>query len=85
MNDDRLAMRIAAVLEGKRGVTRRRMFGGVCFMLHGNMVCGTAKGKLVARVGADFQERAMRYKTRSTHGFHRQSDERHGIRITGRD
>ena len=29
------------------------MFGGLCFLLKGNMLCGIAKGKLVARVGPE--------------------------------
>ena len=62
MDDDRLAERIAAVLMGRRGITHRRMFGGDCFMLHGNMVCGTVKGKLMARVGPEYQEKAMKVK-----------------------
>jgi hypothetical protein len=61
-DSDRLAERIAAVLKGRRGITHRRMFGGVCFMLHGNMLCGTVKDKLMARVGPEYQEKAMRMK-----------------------
>ena len=60
--NDELAKRIAAVLKGKRGITQRKMFGGVCFMLHGNMLCGTVKDKLMVRVGAEFQEKAMKLK-----------------------
>lgn len=61
-DNDKLARRIAAVLKGKRGVSQRKMFGGICFMLHGNMVCGTVKDKLMARVGSDYQEKAMKLK-----------------------
>lgn len=60
--DDRLAERIASVFKGKRGFTQRKMFGGVCFMLHGNMVCGTVKDKLMARVGAEYHGKAMKFK-----------------------
>ena len=31
-------------------------------MLHGNMVCGTVKDKLMARVGPEYQEKAMKLK-----------------------
>lgn len=58
--DDRLAERIAAVLKGKRGISHRKMFGGTCFMLHGNMLCGTVKDKLMARVGSEFQDKVMK-------------------------
>jgi TfoX/Sxy family transcriptional regulator of competence genes len=59
---NRLAERIETILKGKHGITQRKMFGGVCFMLHGNMVCGTVKGKLMARVGSEYQEKALKLK-----------------------
>lgn len=34
-------------------VTERRMFGGICFMLNGNMVAGTLKNELLVRIGRD--------------------------------
>lgn len=61
-NKDELAERIAAVLRGKRGITQRKMFGGVCFLLHGNMVCGTVKNKLMARVGSEQYEKALKLR-----------------------
>ncbi len=33
------------------GITERRMFGGLCFMLNGNMLCGVHKEGGMARVG----------------------------------
>ncbi|MDP2062638.1 MAG: TfoX/Sxy family protein [Phaeovulum sp.] len=33
------------------GITERRMFGGVCFLLDGNMVCGVSGEALIYRVG----------------------------------
>ena len=41
------------------GVTEKRMFGGLCFMLHGNMLCGVDKGAGMARVGKDNQAAAL--------------------------
>lgn len=60
--DEQLAARIAEVLKGKRTVSQRKMFGGLCFLLNGNMLCGIAKGKLVARVGPEYYEDALRSK-----------------------
>jgi hypothetical protein len=34
-------------------VTEKRMFGGVCFLLRGNMLCGTAGPGFMFRVGRD--------------------------------
>ncbi len=43
------------------GVGEIRMMGGLCFTLHGNMLCGTMKnGDLLARVGADGYDEAVK-------------------------
>jgi hypothetical protein len=36
------------------GAQSKKMFGGVCFMLNGNMVAGTSKRGLLARTGKAF-------------------------------
>jgi hypothetical protein len=46
-----LADRVRRLLAGKRGVSEKRMFGGVCFLLRGNMLCGTARSAFMFRVG----------------------------------
>ena len=33
------------------GLTEKKMFGGICFLLHGNMVCGVHSGGGMFRVG----------------------------------
>jgi TfoX/Sxy family transcriptional regulator of competence genes len=48
-----LAQRIRAVLQDELGVTERKMFGGLAFMLRGNMCCGVVKDELMLRVGAE--------------------------------
>jgi len=61
--DDKLCERIRVILMGKRGIEEKKMFGGRCFLRHGNMVCGTSsKGRLVARIGPDNYEKAMKQK-----------------------
>ena len=40
-----------AVLAGTGSVREVRMFGGLCFMLNGNMVAGASKRGLLVRVG----------------------------------
>ena len=49
--DEILADRVEALLKSKRSVTKRKMFGGLCFMVNGNMACGVERNKLVVRVG----------------------------------
>jgi TfoX/Sxy family transcriptional regulator of competence genes len=52
LNED-LAERMRAVLAGTGAVREVRMFGGLCFMLNGNMVAGTSGRGLLVRVGKD--------------------------------
>ena len=49
-DDDLLAGRIRALLLPRKGFAERNMFGGVCFMINGNMCAGTWKGSLVVRL-----------------------------------
>jgi TfoX/Sxy family transcriptional regulator of competence genes len=51
--DQDLAQRMRAVLAGTGSVREVKMFGGLCFMLNGNMVAGTSKRGLLVRVGQD--------------------------------
>ncbi|TAN55184.1 MAG: TfoX family protein [Betaproteobacteria bacterium] len=48
-----LAERLRRVFAKRRGMTERAMFGGVCFLHRGNMLCGTAKQGFMFRVGKD--------------------------------
>jgi TfoX/Sxy family transcriptional regulator of competence genes len=49
LNED-LAERIRLILAGTGSLREVRMFGGLCFMLNGNMVAGTSKRGLLVRV-----------------------------------
>ncbi len=49
--NDALASRLRKALAGRRGVAEKKMFGGVCFLLRGNMLCGTGQEKFMFRVG----------------------------------
>ncbi len=46
-------------LDGVDGITTRKMFGGLCFMLSGHMVCGVHKGGGMARVGKQAETEAL--------------------------
>ena len=41
------------------GISEKKMFGGLCFLLHGNMVCGVHKGGGMARVGKEREAEAL--------------------------
>jgi hypothetical protein len=43
--DELLAMQMRDALGDHQGVTEKRMMGGVCFLLDGNMVCGADRTK----------------------------------------
>ena len=48
--DEQLADRIREAVEGKHGVTERSMFGGLAFLLHGNLaVAASGQGGLMVR------------------------------------
>ena len=57
--DEKLATRIRAALSGQRRLTERKMMGGLCFMIGGNMCCGATGDALMVRVGKDGYDEAL--------------------------
>lgn len=57
--DEGLAQRIREIIEDRPGVTEKEMFGGIAFLLHGNMFVGIVREDLMARVGPDQHEAAL--------------------------
>lgn len=51
--DESLAARIREALDRTRGVGEKKRFGGVGFLLDGNMLVGVWKDSLIARIGPD--------------------------------
>jgi TfoX/Sxy family transcriptional regulator of competence genes len=51
--DEGLAERIRETLADAPNVTEKKMFGGLCLMISGNMCCGIVDETLMARVGPD--------------------------------
>jgi TfoX/Sxy family transcriptional regulator of competence genes len=54
-----LALRIRQALAGRRGFEEKKMFGGLGFLLHGNMCVGVWKNSLIARLGPEHGARAL--------------------------
>jgi hypothetical protein len=52
-SDPKLVARLAMLLAGRKGVVPRKMFGGSCFMLNGNMCVGVHKDQLIVRAGEE--------------------------------
>ncbi|MEZ4517173.1 MAG: TfoX/Sxy family protein [Chloroflexota bacterium] len=57
--NEELAFRIRGVLAARNDVTEVKMFGGLAFMVSGNMCCGVMKDLLMLRVGPDQYEDAL--------------------------
>jgi hypothetical protein len=55
-----LAERIRQALARKRGVEEKKMFGCICFFINGNALAGVWKDRLIARLGPDEGEAALR-------------------------
>lgn len=49
--DEGLASRLRDFFKDRDDVVEKKMFGGLCFMLHGNMCCGITTSDLMLRVG----------------------------------
>ena len=57
--DENLAARIRTALTRKKGIEEKKMFGGLCFLLHGHMLVGVWKNSLIARIGQEQSDEAM--------------------------
>jgi hypothetical protein len=75
--DEKTAERARRALSGQRGLVEKKMMGGICFMLEGNMCCGVSGSALLVRVGREaYQEtlaephvRPMEFAGRRPTGF----------------
>lgn len=54
-----LADRVRKALESRNGISEKKMFGGLCFLINGNMLCGVESDRLMLRVGKDQEAKAL--------------------------
>lgn len=74
---EELAARIREVIGARDGVSERKMFGGIAWMVNGNMACGTLGEDMMVRLDPEDAERAlaephvgpMEFTGRSMRGF----------------
>ena len=59
--DEGLEQRIREVLDEQPNLVEKKMFGGVGFMVQGNMTCGVHKDMLIVRVGPEAYEESLQY------------------------
>jgi TfoX/Sxy family transcriptional regulator of competence genes len=57
--DELLSMRIRAALGSLPSLVEKKMFGGVCFLVNGNMACGVYKDDMIVRVGVENYQDAL--------------------------
>jgi hypothetical protein len=57
--DADLADRLRGVVKRRKGLSEKRMFGGICWMLRGNMLCGVEVGRYMFRVGPALEAEAL--------------------------
>jgi TfoX/Sxy family transcriptional regulator of competence genes len=58
--DEKLNERVRQVLGERAGLSEKRMFGGVCFLLNGNMLCCASRERMMFRVGKDQDAAALK-------------------------
>jgi TfoX/Sxy family transcriptional regulator of competence genes len=65
--DEELVDRIRALLGDARGVTERKMFGGLAFLIFGNMALAASRqGGVLVRVDPDESDRLVEKTTAET-------------------
>jgi len=55
-----LASRVRQALPRKKGIEEKKMFGGIGFLLNGNMLVGVWKESLIVRLGPEDGEEALK-------------------------
>jgi TfoX/Sxy family transcriptional regulator of competence genes len=55
-----LALRVRQILGRRRNVAEKKMFGGVGFLLNGNMCVGIWKNSLISRIDPESYEDALK-------------------------
>ena len=58
--DENLARRVQKVLEKRPGFVEKKMFGGIGYLLNGNMACGVLNNDLIVRVGPAAYEESLK-------------------------
>lgn len=81
--DEQLAERVLQELADRPGLSERKMFGGVGFMLNGNMCCGVSGDELIVRLDPEAGEAAL--EDPKTHPFDMTGRQMKGWLLVGID
>ncbi|MGI9553848.1 MAG: TfoX/Sxy family protein [Thermodesulfobacteriota bacterium] len=60
--DEKLAERLSNLVKNRKGFSQKKMFGGVAFLLNGNMCFGVHKDELVLRMDEESALKALKRK-----------------------
>ena len=58
--DEGVAQRVREAMDAIDNVIEKKMFGGIAFMVNGNMCVGVVKEELMLRVGPDQYEKLLK-------------------------
>ena len=58
-HDPELAERMQEALTSRKAIVRKKLFGGYCWMLKGNMLCGVEVSRYMFRVGKAQEHEAL--------------------------
>ena len=61
--DEGLARRVRDLLEGQPDVAERKMFGGIAFLVGGNMCCGVIGDDLIVRLDPARAEQLLAFES----------------------
>ena len=57
--DEKLATRIRDLVGSRAGIQEKKMFGGIAFMLNGNMACGVNGTDMIVRLAPEETDDAL--------------------------
>jgi TfoX/Sxy family transcriptional regulator of competence genes len=57
--NEHIETRIKKIISSWKNTGHKNMFGGVCHLLNGNMLCGTYKDFLILRLGEENGNKAL--------------------------
>lgn len=55
--NEEINTRLKSLIIKWKDITHKKMFGGVCYLLNGNMLCGVYKEFLILRLGPNLDEK----------------------------
>ena len=59
VHNEQLANKTRALLSWRKGFSEKKMFGGMSYLINGNMCCGVLKDDLVVRLGPEQYEKGV--------------------------